>query len=103
MARPKKYDIKPEEVEKLAGYGCSNVEIADFFGCDESLISKSYSRFVTKGKATMKNSLREKQYDVAMSGNVSMLICLGKQVLGQSDKQEVEHIRPIDEVDFNGI
>ena len=51
----------------------------------------------------MKNSLREKQYDVAMSGNVSMLIWLGKQVLGQSDKQEVEHIRPIDEVDFNGI
>ena len=38
MARPKKYNIDTEEVYKLASYGCSNVEIADFYGCDESLI-----------------------------------------------------------------
>ena len=30
MARPKKYDIDTKEVEKLAGYGCSAREIADF-------------------------------------------------------------------------
>ena len=41
MARPKKYDIDTEEVQKLAKYGMTNVEIADFFGCDESLIRKS--------------------------------------------------------------
>ena len=43
MARPKKYNIDTEQVEKLAGLGCTNVEIASFFGCDESLIRKSYS------------------------------------------------------------
>ena len=32
-----------------------------------------------------------------------MLIWLGKQLLGQTDKQEVEHIRPIEEIEFNGI
>jgi AraC-like DNA-binding protein len=32
-------------------------------------------------------SLRSKQFEVAMSGNVAMLIWLGKQYLGQSDKQ----------------
>ena len=42
MARPKKYDIDPEQVEKLAALGCTNVEIGSFFGCDESLNSKSY-------------------------------------------------------------
>ena len=47
MSRPKKYDIDPKNVEKLASYGCSNREIADYFGCDESLISKSYSSFIT--------------------------------------------------------
>ena len=32
-----------------------------------------------------------------------MLIWLGKQVLGQTDKQEVEMIRPIGEIDFEDI
>ena len=44
MARPKKYDIDTAQVEKLAGYGCTNIEIASFFGCDESLIRKSYQQ-----------------------------------------------------------
>ena len=32
-----------------------------------------------------------------------MLIWLGKQVLGQTDKQEVELIKPIDEIEFDGL
>jgi len=32
-------------------------------------------------------SLRSKQFEIAMAGNVTMLIWLGKQYLGQSDKQ----------------
>ena len=43
------------------------------------------------------------QWKSAEQGNVSMQIWLGKQMLGQSDKQEIEHIRPIDEVEFDGI
>ena len=31
MARPKKYNIDTKEVVKLASYGCTNKEIADFF------------------------------------------------------------------------
>ena len=45
MARPKKYNISDREVLKLASYGCTNTEIADFYGCDESLIRKSYSEY----------------------------------------------------------
>ncbi len=59
MARPKKYDIDTEEIRKLAKYGMTNVEIADFFGCDESLIRKSYSEYLTKGRAEMKLRLRQ--------------------------------------------
>ena len=50
-----------------------------------------------------KKELENRQWEVAMDGNVQMLIWLGKQELGQSDKQEIEHIRPIDEIEFDGI
>ena len=51
MARPKKFNIKPADIEKLASYGCSNTEIAEFYGCDESLIRKSFSESLLKGRA----------------------------------------------------
>ena len=103
MGRPKKYDIDTNEVEKLSGYGCTNTEIADFFGCSADLIEKSYSEFLTKGRANLKKRLRKAQLDTAVQGNATMLIWLGKQMLGQVDRQEIEHTRPIDEVEFNGI
>ena len=86
MARPKKYNIKENEVKKLASYGCSNVEIADFFGCDESLIRKSYYEYLTKGRAEQKMRLRQLQWRACENGNVSMLIFLGKNMLGQQDR-----------------
>ena len=89
MARPKKYNIDTEQVEKLAGLGCTNVEIASFFGCDESLIRKSYSEYIAKGKEKGKIRLRQLQMRSAEKGNVAMLIWLGKQMLGQTDKQEI--------------
>ena len=89
MARPKKYNIDTEQVEKLAGLGCTNVEIASFFGCDESLIRKSYSEYIVKGREKGKIRLSQLQMKEAQKGNVAMLIWLGKQVLGQSDKQDI--------------
>ena len=95
MARPKKYDIDTEEVQKLAKYGMTNVEIADFFGCDESLIRKSYSEYLTKGRAEMKLRLRQLQWKSAEKGNAVMLIWLGKQILGQSDIPIGEDSQPL--------
>ena len=88
MARPKKFNIKPTEVKKLAKYGCTNLEIADFYGCDESLLRKSYSEYLTKGRAKGKMRLRQLQWQSAEKGNTSMLIFLGKQMLGQTDNPE---------------
>ena len=92
MARPKKYNISKEEVFKLASYGCTNVEIADFYGCDESLIRKSYSEYIRKGKASGKTRLRQLQWDSAEKGNVAMLIFLGKNILGQQDRLETTEL-----------
>jgi hypothetical protein len=41
-----------------------------------------------KGRSLLNSSLRRKQIQVAMSGNVTMLIWLGKQHLSQTDRQE---------------
>ena len=89
MARPKKYNIDTEQVEKLAGLGCTNTEIGSFFGCSSDLIEKSYSEYLTKGRDKGKIRLRQLQMKSAERGNVAMLIWLGKQMLGQADKQEV--------------
>ena len=89
MARPKKYNIDTHQVEQLAGFGCSNTEMASFFGCDESLIRKSYSESIAKGRDNGKIRLRQYQWASAKKGNVAMLIWLGKQILGQSDKQDI--------------
>ena len=96
MARPTKYNIKGEEVQKLSKFGMTNVEIADFFGCDESLISKSYSEYLTKGRAEMKLRLRQLQWKSAEKGNAVMLIWLGKQILGQSDIPIGEDSQPLE-------
>ena len=103
MARPKKYKLPTDKVEQLASFGCTNREIASYFECSESLLSKSYSSFITKGRDKGKIRLRQLQYKAAERGNTSMLIWLGKQILGQTDKQEIEMIKPIDEIEFDGL
>ena len=95
MARPKKYDIKNEEVQKLAKFGMTNIEIADFYGCSADLIEKSYSEFLTKGRAEMKMRLRQLQWKSAEKGAIVMQIWLGKQILGQSENTITEDDEPL--------
>jgi hypothetical protein len=49
----------------------------------------SFSEYKQQKKEPLRINLLKKQYDVAMAGNVSMLIWLGKNELGQKDKSEV--------------
>lgn len=88
MGRPKKIielkDVKT--VKELASFGATNVEIAEFLGVSERTVRRNYAEFLTKGRAELKNKLRTKQIRVALKGNVVMLIWLGKQYLGQTDK-----------------
>ena len=92
MARPKKYQIDTSQLQKLATLGCTNKEMADFFGCSADLLEKSYSEFLTKGRAEQKMRLRQLQWKACENGNVSMLIFLGKNMLGQQDKIETTEL-----------
>lgn len=83
----KKIEMKQsEQIEKLASYGLTNKEIAEALGYDENTLKRNFEIFLTKGKLNLKERLKKKQIDVAMKGNVVMLIWLGKQYLGPAEK-----------------
>jgi hypothetical protein len=86
--RPK-LNIDPELVEKLAGIGCPNKEIAAIVGCSVDTLDRHFAEVIAKGRENGKTRLRKKQIEVALAGNVTMLIFLGKNMLGQADKQEI--------------
>lgn len=87
MARPKK-EVDPETVVKLASIGCSMREIAMVVGVSTSTISRRFQNEYEEGRANLNVRLRKKQVEIALAGNTTMLIWLGKQLLDQSDKQE---------------
>ncbi len=87
MARPKK-NIDVEQVKRLAAIQCSYEEMAAVLDCDESTLTKRFSQVIQKGRSNGRMSLKRKQYTMAMGGNITMLIWLGKQYLGQRDKRE---------------
>ena len=103
IGRPKKYDIDVAKVEQLSSFGCTNIEIGSFFGCSPDLLEKSYSEFLTKGRDKGKIRLRQLQWKAAEGGSHTMLIWLGKQLLGQTDKTEYEITRPIEDIELEGI
>ena len=82
--------IPPEEVEKLASYHCTNTEIADFFNIPIKTLEYNFAKLIQKAKSQTKQRLRKAQLEVALNGNTSMLIWLGKNILGQQDQPVTE-------------
>lgn len=100
MGRPKK-DINEDEVYKLASYGCTQEEIADFFECNRATIGTRFSQAFNLGKASVRKNVRMWQMRRARKGSDTMLIHLGKHYLGQADKgpksEGLEDTTPHDE------
>ncbi len=92
--RGKPVVIDEKQLEELAGKFWNKTEIAAFFGCSDQTIKNKYSEIYTKGRENGKGTLRDWQLSSAQNGNVTMQIWLGKQYLGQSDKQETETSMP---------
>lgn len=97
MSRTKGTEIKLdlEQIEKLAQIGATQHEMAHFLGVSPATIESRLARpefraAWDRGQANLKLSLRRQQVKLADTGNVTMLIWLGKQLLGQSDKMSTE-------------
>lgn len=98
MGRPRK-ELNFDELEKLMGLQCTLREIAGWFDMSEDTLEtrvkeeygETFSEVSVKKKSTGRIPLRRKQYEVAMAGDKTMLIWLGKQYLGQADKLESQN------------
>ena len=77
-----------KQAEKLAGCGLTNKEIAEVLGYDENTLKRHFEIFLTKGRVNLKERLKRKQISVALQGNVTMLIWLGKQYLDQKEQSQ---------------
>lgn len=88
--RPKT-EVNEDVVIALASIGCTGEEIATYLGCSRTTIFARFSDCLEKGHTDQRVSLRRKQFELAMQGDKTMLVWLGKQYLGQADRREVEH------------
>ena len=97
MGRPVK-TIDFEQLDRLCNIQCTLEEIASFFDVSADTIERrikeeygiTFAEHYAKKAKIGRISLRRKQYQVAVDGNTTMLIFLGKQYLNQSDKQEIQ-------------
>lgn len=87
---PKQIDL--EMVDELAGVGCTQEEIANLLGFERNLFNtrEDLSCTYKKGIENLRASLRRQQWLRARSGDTGMLIWLGKQLLGQKERQDVD-------------
>jgi len=99
--RPKiEWDEKQwEQFQALCEIQCTAVEVCSVMGvCEETLnrlcedqLGMRFSEYIKSESAGGRTSLRRMQWDAARQGNPTMLVWLGKQYLGQSDKLETQN------------
>ncbi len=89
MPRPKaKIDLS--EVEKLSMMQCTDEEIASWFGVTARTIARprkmrAFREAMERGRAKGRISVRRMQMKLLESGNATMGVWLGKQMLGQKE------------------
>jgi len=88
MARPLK-PANEKQIWELASIGCTMKEIAVQTDLSVTTLEKRFLGVIEKGREFSKASLRRLQIKTAESGNPTMQIWLGKQLLGQKDRQEL--------------
>lgn len=78
--------VPPEEVEDLAALGCTDRDIANWFGIDENTLRYNFSDNLVKGRENLKISLRRAMLkNACVNLNAAVQIFLAKNMLGMSD------------------
>jgi hypothetical protein len=85
------------QLEKLCHINATQREIAAFFSCSVDTIQArikndpKFAETMERGYMGGRSSLRRKQMEVALEGNPTMLIWMGKQLLEQRDSLDTRH------------
>jgi hypothetical protein len=78
--------VPPEEVEDLAAIGCTDLDIARWFGIDDSTLRYNFTDYLIKGRENLKISLRRSMLkNACVNLNAAVQIFLAKNMLGMSD------------------
>ena len=96
MGRPKA-NIDWKRVDHLLTCQCDGVGIAGILGVHPNVLYEackevnklSFSEYSAQKKSKGKELLRAKQFEMAMNGDKSMCIWLGKQYLDQKDRKDM--------------
>jgi hypothetical protein len=93
----KKKEVNWNIVDNLCKIQCTEIEIASALDVSIQLLNerikevygKTFIEYWQEKAAGGKKSLRRKQFQLALEGDKTMLVWLGKQYLGQTDKHEL--------------
>jgi hypothetical protein len=94
----KTYQVDWSKVDYYLKVQCEGTEIADCFGISPMTLYRACERekkvnfevYKQQKASEGKNLLKVKQFQSANEGNTTMLIWLGKQYLGQTEKQTMD-------------
>ena len=103
-------------VDRLLQAGCNGVQIAARFGIHPETLydnckrdhKSDFSAYAAQKREHGETLLHEQQFLLAMKGDKTMLIWLGKQRLGQREKADTDitsggkHLTGIQLLDFDG-
>ena len=95
-------DKEFRQLVELIKIQCTRDEICEVLGMSDTTLTRriaerkiegvtNFEALYKKHQGEGKASLRREQWRAAQSGNPTMLVWLGKQVLGQKDRQEVDN------------
>ena len=103
VGRPK-IELNLDELERLSRLNCTMPEISAYFDIPLRTLEDKFTnepevrKAIEKGRATGMLSLRRKQIQIMEdTNNSTMAIWLGKQMLGQTDRQEIRQDINIEE------
>jgi hypothetical protein len=93
----KPVQIDLTELEKLCSLHCTDEELADWFGVSTRTIENrrkrpEFAQAMQRGRSKGRISVRRAQMKLLESGNGTMGVWLGKQLLGQRDVITSEHV-----------
>ena len=108
VGRPR-FEFDLQQVQALATIQCTDDELGAVLGCSTDTIGRrkqedpDFAEALKRGKEQGKVSLRRLQWKAAQNGNITMLIWLGKQFLGQRDRLQQESSVRVELEDAGGL
>ena len=102
------------QLVELIKIQCTRDEICEVLGMSDTTLTRriaerkiegvtNFEALYKKHQGEGKASLRREQWKAAQGGNPTMLVWLGKQVLGQKDRQEVDNTSSDGSMSMEGL